>query len=128
VIRAGVLVPVPTQSLPIGRLDDRQMPHWRWRHERSSDGHSDTFRYWDTIEYPHVQALPMPRLTRAESQARTRPHLLDAAADVFARVGFHAAGIEEIAGDASDTKGAGYSNFTRKAELYRRGPEPVLLT
>lgn len=60
----------------------------------------------------------MPRLKRAESQARTRQQILDAAAVVFARRGFHAASIDEVAEDASYTKGAVYSNFGSKEELF----------
>ena len=60
----------------------------------------------------------MPRLTRAESQARTRQHVLDAAAVVFARRGFHAASIDDVAEEANYTKGAVYSNFGSKEELF----------
>src|SRR5947209_8784906 len=58
------------------------------------------------------------RLTRAESRARTRVHLLEAAAEVFARRGFHGASVEEVADVAGYTKGAVYSNFTSKDELF----------
>jgi AcrR family transcriptional regulator len=60
----------------------------------------------------------MPRLNRAESQARTRQHLLDAAALVFARRGFHAASIDGVAEEANYTKGAVYSNFGSKEALF----------
>lgn len=60
----------------------------------------------------------MPRLKRAESQARTRQQLLDAAAVVFARCGFHGASIDEVAQEASYTKGAVYANFGSKEELF----------
>lgn len=60
----------------------------------------------------------MPRLTRAESQARTRAQLLEAAAEVFARRGFHAASVEEVAEEAGYSKGAVYSNFSSKDELF----------
>jgi AcrR family transcriptional regulator len=60
----------------------------------------------------------MGRLTRAESQARTRLALLDAAADVFARRGFGGASVDEIADVAGYTKGAVYSNFGSKDELF----------
>src|SRR5437870_1397007 len=60
----------------------------------------------------------MPRLKRAESRARTRQHLLDAAAVVFARRGFHAASIDDVAEEANYTKGAVYSNFGSKEELF----------
>jgi len=43
---------------------------------------------------------------------------LDAAALVFARRGFHAASIDDVAEEASYTKGAVYSNFGSKEELF----------
>jgi AcrR family transcriptional regulator len=58
------------------------------------------------------------RLTRAESRARTRAHLLEAASEVFARRGFHGASVEEVADVAGYTKGAVYSNFASKDELF----------
>lgn len=58
------------------------------------------------------------RLTRAESRARTRAHLLEAATDVFARRGFHGASVEEVAEVAGFSKGAVYSNFASKDELF----------
>ncbi len=58
------------------------------------------------------------RLTRVESQRRTREHLLTAAADVFSRRGFHAASVEEVAEAAGYSKGAVYSNFASKDDLF----------
>jgi AcrR family transcriptional regulator len=58
------------------------------------------------------------RLTRAQSQERTRERLLDAAAEVFSRRGFQAASVEEVAETAGFSKGAVYSNFTSKEELF----------
>ncbi len=43
---------------------------------------------------------------------------MDAAARVFARRGYHAAGVEEIAAEAGYTTGAVYSNFSGKEELF----------
>ena len=60
----------------------------------------------------------MGRLTRAESHARTRQALLDAAAEVFANRGFGGASLDEIAEVAGYTKGAVYSNFGSKDELF----------
>jgi AcrR family transcriptional regulator len=57
------------------------------------------------------------RLTRKEQQAATRERLLRSAARVFARRGFAAASVEEIATDAGFTKGAVYANFASKEEL-----------
>jgi AcrR family transcriptional regulator len=60
----------------------------------------------------------MARLTRVESQARTRQQLLEAAAEVFARRGFYGASLAEVAEQAEYTKGAVYSNFGSKEELF----------
>jgi len=57
------------------------------------------------------------RLTRAESKARTRRQLLDAAAKVFARKGFAGTSVEEIAETAGYSVGAFYSNFESKEQL-----------
>ncbi len=59
-----------------------------------------------------------PRPTRAERQAQTRSDLIDAAARVFARRGFQAARVEEIAEEAGYSHGAVYSNFEGKADLF----------
>jgi AcrR family transcriptional regulator len=58
------------------------------------------------------------RLTRAESQARTRQALLDAAAEVFVERGLHRSSVEAIAERAGFTRGAFYSNFGSKEELF----------
>jgi AcrR family transcriptional regulator len=58
-----------------------------------------------------------PRLTREEKKAETRRRLLDAAATVFAKRGFAAASLDEIAEEAGLTKGAVYSNFWNKEDL-----------
>lgn len=60
----------------------------------------------------------MARLTRAQRRQQTRDRLLDAAAQVFARRGFHAATVDEVADAAGYTKGAVYSNFTSKDGLF----------
>src|SRR6188474_171937 len=57
-------------------------------------------------------------LTRAERQEQTREQLLDAAAQVFARRGYHEASVEEIASEAGFSTGAVYSNFDGKEELF----------
>jgi AcrR family transcriptional regulator len=60
----------------------------------------------------------MTRLTRAQRRQQTRARLLDAAGQVFARRGFHAATIDEVADAAGYTKGAVYSNFANKDALF----------
>jgi AcrR family transcriptional regulator len=58
------------------------------------------------------------KLTRPEKQARTRAALLDAAARVFVERGFQGASVEVIAAEAGFTRGAFYSNFASKEELF----------
>lgn len=58
------------------------------------------------------------RLTRAERSARTRDDLLDAAQRRFFEAGYHATALDDIADDAGCTKGAVYSTFGSKAELF----------
>lgn len=58
------------------------------------------------------------RLTRAEQKAETRRRLLDAAAEVFLERGFQGASVEEISAEAGFTRGAFYSNFASKEELF----------
>ncbi|HEY4451770.1 MAG TPA: TetR/AcrR family transcriptional regulator [Solirubrobacteraceae bacterium] len=70
----------------------------------------------------------MTRLTRAESQARTRALIIDAATRLFLRDGFRVTSLERIGEDAGFTRGAVYSNFPSKTamgiavidELYER--------
>jgi AcrR family transcriptional regulator len=58
------------------------------------------------------------RLTRQQQQAETRQRLLRAAAKVFARHGFDGASLDQVAEEAGYTKGAVYSNFASKDELF----------
>jgi AcrR family transcriptional regulator len=60
----------------------------------------------------------MARLTRKESQARTRSQLLEAAGRVFADRGLERATVDEVAGEAGYTKGAFYANFKSKEDLF----------
>lgn len=57
---------------------------------------------------------------RASTRSRenTRARLLDAAAEVFAEVGLDAASVEAICDRAGFTRGAFYSNFESKDELF----------
>jgi len=55
---------------------------------------------------------------REARRAQTRARLLDAAAEVFARLGFHAATVDDVAAAAGYTKGAVYSNFAGKDALF----------
>lgn len=58
------------------------------------------------------------RLTREQSREQTRERLLDAAAEMFTKKGFIGASVEDIALAAGYTRGAFYSNFDSKAEVF----------
>jgi len=58
------------------------------------------------------------RLTREQQRAKTRDDLLQAAAEVFARHGYHGTSVDMVAESAGYTKGAVYSNFSSKEELF----------
>ena len=58
------------------------------------------------------------RLSRSESKALTRERLLEAARVVFLEQGFHATTVDQIAEEAGFTKGAVYSAFDSKADMF----------
>jgi AcrR family transcriptional regulator len=62
--------------------------------------------------------LPRQRQTRAEARVETRRRLLEAALTVFLAKGFAAASVEEIAAQAGYTRGAFYSNFRDKDDVF----------
>jgi AcrR family transcriptional regulator len=65
-----------------------------------------------------MRGVPVERLTPERRRALTRTALVEAATDVFARRGFHAASLDEIADAAGFTRGAIYSNFEGKDDLF----------
>ena len=60
----------------------------------------------------------MTRLTRAEQQARTRAALLDAAAELVVERGLAGSSAEAICARAGFSRGAFYSNFESKEQLF----------
>jgi len=58
------------------------------------------------------------RLTREESREQTQQRLLEAAQSVIARKGLAATSVEDIAAAAGYTRGAFYSNFRSKGDLF----------
>src|SRR4051794_20471415 len=59
----------------------------------------------------------MAALTQEQRKAETRARLVGAAADLFARKGFHAVSAEAVADAADRTTGALYSHFGNKDGL-----------
>jgi AcrR family transcriptional regulator len=62
--------------------------------------------------------MDLQPLTPERRRHQTREHLLAAAAEVFAARGFHGATLDEVAAVAGFTKGAVYSNFKNKEDLF----------
>jgi AcrR family transcriptional regulator len=58
------------------------------------------------------------RMTRAESKEATRTELLDAARRVIVERGYHGASLDLVAREAGYTKGAVYSAFGSKAQMF----------
>lgn len=65
-----------------------------------------------------VRSSPRQRWTQAARTAATRRKLIAAAARIFARDGFEAARLEDIAAAAGYTRGALYANFRDKEDLF----------
>lgn len=65
-----------------------------------------------------MEATATKRLTRDERKAETRERLLAAAGRVFARRGYQAAAVDEVADEAGFSTGALYSNFDGKEDLF----------
>jgi AcrR family transcriptional regulator len=70
------------------------------------------------------------RLTREESKELTRLRLIDAAERLFIRRGFDEASVEEISETAGYSRGAFYSNFDNKEQVFlavidRRRPKAL---
>src|SRR3954454_2208185 len=64
-----------------------------------------------------IYSWRMPTRTQEERKADTRARLIAAAADLFARKGFHAVSAEAVADAADRTTGALYSHFGNKEGL-----------
>lgn len=60
----------------------------------------------------------MKRLTRDEKQAETRAKLLGAAHGLFVAEGYLGVSVDRIAEEAGYSKGAVYSNFTGKEQIF----------
>src|ERR1700679_3729768 len=67
---------------------------------------------------PGIVAKPRKRLTREESRAQTRSTLISVGRQHFLRFGLGGAVAEKIAEDAGYSRGALYSNFDGKEELF----------
>jgi AcrR family transcriptional regulator len=70
--------------------------------------------YQDTVLYMKQQR----RLTRRESREATRAKLIEAAEKIFTRFGFEASSVKRIADAAGFSRGAFYSNFRDKDQLF----------
>lgn len=79
---------------------------------------------------PNAEGGMGMRLSRAERRQQTHEELVTAAEACFVGRGFHATSVDEVAERAGYTKGAVYSNFASKEDLffavYQRRVEQVL--
>lgn len=62
--------------------------------------------------------MPASKDPSKRSKVNTRARLLDAAYEVFADVGFEAATVDQVCNAAGFTRGAFYSSFDSKVELF----------
>ena len=73
-------------------------------------------------QIPQIEeaTVPSPALAsrQTERSERTRTELLRAAEAIFARDGFEASRIEDIAAEAGRSRGAFYANFESKTEVF----------
>lgn len=67
---------------------------------------------------PASQSAGRQRLSREQSREQTRERLLEASHVMFIQKGFTLASVEDIAAVAGYTRGAFYSNFSDKTELF----------
>jgi AcrR family transcriptional regulator len=68
--------------------------------------------------YVDTDGIRVARLTQTERKERTRAHLIATAHKAFLEHGFHGASLDEIAEEAGYSKGAVYSNFAGKDDLF----------
>ena len=109
-LRRRRLVPIMSPSGPVGEIDSLVHLGTVVTSKSPDKGRSGV------VSEPVTAGTG--RLTREESRARTRSLLIDAAAKLFAERGFAAASVEEIAGGAGFSRGAFYSNFESKDDLF----------
>ncbi|WP_237449950.1 TetR/AcrR family transcriptional regulator [Nocardiopsis alba] len=74
--------------------------------------------YNKNMDQNRLTPIRRKRKTRAEQKQETRNALIEAGLLTFSRDGYHGASLEEIADTAGFSKGAVYSNFGGKSELF----------
>jgi len=62
--------------------------------------------------------MVIARVTRAQRKEQTRDALVDSAYRLFTQQGFHGTSLDQVAAEAGFTKGAVYSNFASKEDLF----------
>src|SRR5258708_1209316 len=65
-----------------------------------------------------IAVRPIRATRHQERTELTRARFIQSAEKIFARDGFEAAKLEEIAGDGGYTRGAFYANFDSKEDLF----------
>jgi AcrR family transcriptional regulator len=77
-----------------------------------------TLRYRQYSDTVGIAMATRSRMTRDERKAATRTELLDAARRVFLERGYHGTSLDLVAGEAGYTKGAVYSAFGSKGQMF----------
>ena len=62
--------------------------------------------------------MAIARVSRADRKQQTRDALVDSAYALFTRQGFHRTSLDQVSAEAGFTKGAVYSNFSSKEDLF----------
>jgi AcrR family transcriptional regulator len=70
------------------------------------------------VDLRRVATMVRKRLSREDSRERTAQHLLGAAERLIAKKGLKATSIEDVAEAAGYSRGAFYSSFSSKSELF----------
>ena len=62
--------------------------------------------------------MAVTRISRADRKQQTRESLMDSAYRLFTSQGFHRTSLDQVSAEAGFTKGAVYSNFASKEDLF----------
>src|ERR1700722_7180940 len=103
------------RSTPSGNIG---RPAAAWSGARSPSPVQQIIWRLDNQYRQYLNTEGMERLSRAQQNDRNRALLLAAALRVFLARGYHAATLEQIADEAGFSKGAVYSRFGSKADMF----------
>src|SRR5262249_716573 len=103
----------PTATTSTATATSRSAPARASRRSGAAPGSTST----TTASKGSHRLAATRRLTRAESQERTRTLIVQAATRLFLRDGFGVTSLEQIAEEAGFTRGAVYANYEGKTAI-----------